>query len=107
MSEEQVVINLDGEDKRVPLTIYIEGERIVVGAAVMSSDGSVTAMMDAVDDPRAQKILDTIKGEFKFGLPQVKMPVFKPEFTAGELPYDGPVPQHPDDILPSVGSEEE
>ena len=103
MSEEPTeVVNLDSKIDPVPLTIYIGGERIVVGAAVMASDGSVTAMIDGNDDPRVQTILENVKGEFRFGLPRIQKPVHQPEFTAGDLPYDGPAPKHPDDLIQKV-----
>jgi hypothetical protein len=104
MEEETTeIVRPEGEDPRpVDMVVYFGTERIVVGKAGMNADGTFTAVMNETVDPRVHEVIGYVYGEFSFGLPRVFKPRFQSEFTAGELPFDGDVPEQPEDIVRPV-----
>jgi len=77
----------------VDMVVYFGLERVVIGKAGINPDGTFTAQMDGDIDDRAKQILGYVQGEFSFSLPRILKPRFQPQYTAGDLPFDGDLPQ--------------
>lgn len=112
MSEESMAIFWkEGESPEpIDLVVYFGDERLVVGQAVLSPDGKFTAKINDEIDKRAAKVMGVIRGEFTFRIPRSKLiPDLSggPAFTGGELPFDGNVPEQPEDLVLPVDRQAE